>query len=317
MRTQIAGVVSPGNGDLKADVLGGQTRRLNERLLRGTIKCRHALKAIAYLAVDLSKRDLSMNYARRVLQRGATALTLCILSFPVQALPLCYDDGEQYPWIIKNGKGLNIIELETVAARTGEKLELIGMPWKRCLEGVEKGDFAGAFAASYTDDRARYAVYPMADGKLDHTRRLHADGYTLLRLKGSSVGWDGRKFSNLTGQIGTQASYSIASDLLRWGATVDSNSDTPETLLRRFGAGQLQAVALLTGEAQFALRQPYLAGKVEIVSPPLSEKPYFLIFGRGFYDKNRKTADDLWSMIAKVRESTEYKAIESTGPSSR
>jgi polar amino acid transport system substrate-binding protein len=82
-------------------------------------------------------------------------------------------------------------------------------------------------------------------------------------------------------------------------------------LLRRFGAGQLQAVALLTGEAQFALRKPYLADKVEMVSPPLSEKPYFLIFGRGYYDKNRKTADDLWSMIAKIRESADYKARES------
>ncbi len=258
-----------------------------------------------------------MNFARTIFQRGAAALTLYILSFSAHALTLCHDDGEQYPWIIKNGKGLNIIQLEMVAAGTGEKLELIGMPWKRCLDGVEKGGIAGAFAASYTDDRAKYAVYPMAEGKLDRTRRLHTDGYTLLRLKGSSVGWDGNKFSNLTGPIGTQAAYSIASDLVRWGATVDSNSDTPETLLRRFGAGQLQAIALLTGEAQFALRKPYLAGKVEIISPPLSEKSYFLIFGRDYYDKNRKIADDLWSMIAKVRESAEYKALQSSEQPSR
>ena len=244
-------------------------------------------------------------------------LALCSSSFSASAITLCYDDGEQYPWITKNGKGFNIILLEMVAAETGEKLELISMPWKRCLEGVAKGDIAGAFAASYTDDRAKYAVYPMAVGKLDHTRRLHTDGYTLLRLKGSSVGWDGSKFSNLTGPIGTQVAYSIASDIVGWGATVDSNSDTPETLLRRFGAGQLQAIALLTGEAQFALRKPYLAGKVEIVSPPLSEKPYFVIFGRGYYDKNRKTADDLWSMIAKVRESEEYKTLQSGKQPSR
>ncbi|OAN51252.1 hypothetical protein A6A04_16480 [Paramagnetospirillum marisnigri] len=204
-----------------------------------------------------------------------------------------------------------------VAAGTGETLELTGMPWKRCLEGVEKGDIAGAFAASYTDERAKYAVYPMAEGKLDRTRRLHTDGYTLLRLKGSSVGWDGNTFSNLTGPIGTQAAYSIASDLVRWGVSVDSNSDTPETLLRRFGAGQLQAIALLTGEAQFAMRKPYLADRVEIVSPPLTEKPYFLIFGRGYYDKNRKTVDDLWSMIEKIRESAEYKAMQPGEQSSR
>jgi polar amino acid transport system substrate-binding protein len=89
------------------------------------------------------------------------------------------------------------------------------MPWKHCPEGVEKGGIAGAFAASYTDERAKYAVYPLAGGKPDPLRRLHTDGYTLLRLKGSTVGWDGHKFSNLSGPIGTQAAYSIVADLVR------------------------------------------------------------------------------------------------------
>jgi polar amino acid transport system substrate-binding protein len=235
-------------------------------------------------------------------------LALCLVSLPSQAVTLCYDYGEQYPWILKDGKGLNIVLLEMVAAKTGEKLELTGMPWKKCLEGVKNGTIDGAFAASYSDERAKFAVYPLAEGKPDRSRRMYTDGYSLLRLKGSKVGWDGRKLSNLTGAIGTQASYSIAADLTRWGAKVDSNSDTPETLLKRFGSGQLQAIALMTGEARFAMKKPYLANKVEIVSPPLTEKPYFLILGRGYYDKNRKKVDDIWSMIETVRESAEYKA---------
>ena len=258
-----------------------------------------------------------MNNVYSIFKRIMTALTISAVSLSAQALTLCHDDGEQYPWVVKNGKGLNIVLLEKIAAASGEKLELIGMPWKRCLEGIEKGEIAAAFAASYTDERAKYAVYPLLGGKPDPSRRLHTDGYTLLRLKGSNVGWDGRKFSNLSGPIGTQAAYSIATDLARWGAKVDSNSDTPETLLRRFGSGQLQAVALLTGEAKFALKKPYLAEKVEIVSPPLSEKPYFLIFSRSYYEQNRKAADDLWSMIAKVRESADYKASASGEQSSR
>lgn len=244
-------------------------------------------------------------------------LALCQASFPAQAATLCYDNGEQYPWILKDGKGLNIVLLEMVAAKTGEKLELTGIPWKQCLEGVKKGTMDGAFAASYSEERAKFAVYPLADGKPDRARRLHTDGYTLLRLKGSKVGWDGRTFSNLTGPIGTQASYSIAADLVRWGAKVDSNADTPETLLKRFGAGQLQAIALLTGEARFAMKKPYLANRVELVSPPLTEKPYFLIFGKGYYERNRLKVEEIWSMIETVRESTEYKAQETRAQSSR
>jgi polar amino acid transport system substrate-binding protein len=244
-------------------------------------------------------------------------LVLCLVSLPAQAVTLCYDIGEAYPWLIKDGKGLRIVMLEMVAAKTGNKLELTSMPWKQCLEGVKKGTIDGAFAASYSDERAKFAVYPMADGKLDPARRMHTDGYTLLRLKGSKVGWDGRKFSNLTGPIGTQSSYSIIADLTKLGVKVDSNSDTPETLLKRFGAGQLQAIALLTGEARFAMKKPYLANRVELVSPPLTEKPYFLIFGKGYYDRNRLKAEEIWSMIETVRESTEYKAQETRAQSSR
>ncbi|MBF0130080.1 MAG: transporter substrate-binding domain-containing protein [Alphaproteobacteria bacterium] len=250
-----------------------------------------------------------MNMFSMAFLRIVAAFVLCVSSLPARALTFCHDDGEQYPWIVKDGKGLNIVLLDMVAARTGNTLELVGAPWKRCLEGVKNGVFEGAFGASYSDERAAYAVYPMADGKPDPARRLHVDGYTLLRLKGSAVGWDGNKFSNLNGAIGTQAAYSIAADLVKWGAKVDSNSDTPETLLRRFGAGHVEAVALLTGEARFALMKPYLADKVEIVSPPLSEKPYFLIFGRAYYENNRTTADALWSMIAKVRDSEEYQKL--------
>ncbi len=252
-----------------------------------------------------------MNRTHRLIKPIIAAITVAIVSFSAQALPLCADYGGQYPWLIKNGKGLNVVLLEMVAEGTGVKLEVVGMPWKDCLAGVQKGEIAGAVAASYNDERAQYAVYPMANGKPDASRRLHTDGYTLLRLTGSKVGWDGKTFSNLTGPIGTQAAYSVAADLVKWGAQVDSNSDTPETLLRRFGTGQLAAIALLTGEAKRAMKSPYLANKVEIVSPPLSEKHYFVIFGRDYYDKNRKTVDEIWAMIAKVRESADYKAKES------
>lgn len=242
------------------------------------------------------------------IKTALAALMLGLNSLAAQALTLCYDYGEQYPWVINNGKGLNIVLLETVAAERGEKFDLRPMPWKDCMEEVKQGTVDGAFAASYTAERAAFAVYPMADGKPDPARRLHTDGYTLLRLKGSKVSWNGSKFSNLSGPIGTQAAYSIIGDLKKWGATVDSNADTPETLLRRFGSGQLQAIALTTGQARKTLQSPYLANKVEIVSPPLTEKPYFVIFSRSYYAKQEKTADDIWAAVARVRESSTYKA---------
>lgn len=249
---------------------------------------------------------------RRKVPALAISLVVALASFSVQAALLCYDAAEQYPWILKDGKGLNIVLLEMASKESSEKFEMIALPWKRCLHSVEKGAMAGAFAASYSEERAQFAVYPMAAGKLDGTRRLMNDGYTLYRAKGSNVNWDGSKFSNLNGPIGTQASYSIAADLVKWGATVESSSHSPEALLRAVAGGYLQAVALLTAEGRYAVKKSEFGDRIEMVSPPLTEKPYFLIYGKNYYEKNRKMADDLWLRIAKARESTEYKATESS-----
>jgi polar amino acid transport system substrate-binding protein len=210
--------------------------------------------------------------------------------------------------LVKEGKGLNIVLMESAAAKIGAKLEIQKLPWKRCLGAVEDGSIHGAIAASYKDERAKFAVYPTKDGKPDADRRLHTEEYSLYRAKGGAVSWDGTKFSNLSGSIGAQRGYSIIDNLKKWDAKVDEGGAFPKDNMKKIIGGQVQGVALTTQEGDMLLNSPEFAGKIEKIASPLIQKPYFTIFGKDYYSQNQKLADNLWAAMATVRESKDYKS---------
>jgi polar amino acid transport system substrate-binding protein len=225
-----------------------------------------------------------------------------------QNIKLCHDDADSSPWLIKDGKGMNIVLMEAAAVKAGAKLDIVALPWKRCLAAVEDKSIDGAIAASYKDERAKFAVYPTAGDKPDESRRLHNEEYSLYRAKGNTVSWDGSKFSNLTGSIGAQRGYSIIDNIKNSGAKVDEGGALPKDNMKKLVAGQVQAVALTSEEGDQLSKAPEFAGKVDKLTPPLIQKPYYVIFGKDFYSKNQKVVENVWSNIATIRESKDYKA---------
>jgi polar amino acid transport system substrate-binding protein len=254
-----------------------------------------------------------MKNTRTGIKATLATLLLGAASFSVQAadpIKLCHDEAESAPWIIKDGKGLNIVLLEMAAAKAGVKLDIAVLPWKRCLGEVESGAIAGAIAASYKEERAKFAMYPSVGDKPDPARRLYTDSYTLYRATGNKLAWDGSKFAELTGSIGAQRGYSINDDLKKWGAKVDEGSGHAKDNFKKLVGGQVQGVALNTLQGDLISASSEFKGKVEKVSPPLIEKPYYVIFGKDFYSKNQKAVDGFWDVLAKTRDSKEYKAKE-------
>ena len=237
----------------------------------------------------------------------AVTLALTSVTAQAQSIKLCHDDADSAPWLVKGTKGLNIVLMEAAAAKAGAKLEIVALPWKRCLGGVEDKSMDGAIAASFKDDRAKYAVYPTVGDKLDENKRLHTEEYSLYRAKGSNLSWDGTNFSNLTGSVGAQRGYSIIDNLKKSGAKVDEGGALAKDNMKKLVGGQVQAVALTTQEGDLLLASTEFSGKAEKVTPPLIQKTYYTIFGKEFYSKNTKIVDSLWSQMATVRESKDYK----------
>lgn len=227
-----------------------------------------------------------------------------------EAMQLCYEDVDNFPWLVKNGRGLNNTLVDMASALSGVTTEQLAFPWKRCLHNIASGTVAGGLAASYSAERAEFAVYPTTpDGQLDSTRRLKTDGYSLYRRKGTTAHWDGQQFVNLTGPVGSLLGYSSAAELRKHGATVHESSDLPAVAMQHLLAGNLQLLALMTREGDEQLSNPELAGKVEKIPSPFVEKPYFVIFNKEFYRTHRKRVEQFWDGLAAARESDAFKKL--------
>jgi polar amino acid transport system substrate-binding protein len=239
----------------------------------------------------------------------ATLSTLPALAAEKPAsVKLCYDNVDVYPWVVGGNKGLNITHLRMVEQKVGIKFELVSLPWKRCLEDMKHGAVDGAFAASFKPDRLELGVYPGGGDKPDASKMMMMDGYTLYKVKGSAVTFDGKTIANLKdAAVGAQAGYSVVDLLKGMGVRVDDGTRSADDTLRKLIAGRVGAAALLTLEGDESIKQAEFAGKVEKVSPPLVEKPYYLMFSKQFYARYKDAANEIWDQVAVVRESPEFK----------
>jgi polar amino acid transport system substrate-binding protein len=224
-----------------------------------------------------------------------------------EPIALCYDDTDNFPWLVKDGQGLLNAVVNLAAAKSGVGVVQTPLPWKRCLFSIANGDVAGGFAASYSDERAAFAVYPLtADGRPDAARRIKSDGYSLYRLKGMTAHWNGSQFVDLTGRVGSQLGYASTAELKQHGATVVEFRDKPGVAMRHLLLRDIQMLALMTHDGDAQMNDPKIAALVEKVASPFIEKPYFVIFNKAFYAANKKTVEDFWSGLAAARESAEF-----------
>lgn len=220
-------------------------------------------------------------------------------------LRLCHDEEEGATWRDpeRQQQGLSFVVMRQLEQLSGVHFELVGRSWKRCLAELQANHWDGAFAVSFKPSRLAIGVFPMKDGEPDLALRLRTDGYSLFRLRGSQVGWDGRQFSHVQGMIGAQSGYSIVDQLRVAKVAVDDSSRSVEAILRKLLAGRLDGAALLTGDGmQMIAGHREYEDAIERVDPPLVTKPYYLIFSRDFYAARPALAQKLWATLPAARE---------------
>lgn len=252
-----------------------------------------------------------MSVPRSVLVSILLATPLAMAA-PPASLSFCHEDQDSYPWVLRDRPGLNIHMMRLLERELKIPFKLVPMPWKRCLAEMAKNNVHGAFAASFKVDRLEMGHYPAAkDGKPDGAYRMHTSSYSLYRLKGSALNWNGKTFENLAGQIGTLSAHSIIDFLRERGVSVDEGSKSPVDTLRKVQAGRLQGAALQTSRTERILAQhPDLARSLERVPMLLEERNYFLMLSPNLAEQTPELASTIWRSIEKIRESAEYKRIE-------
>ena len=227
---------------------------------------------------------------------------------PAQALTLCYEDQDSYPWVMTNNSGLNLELLALVEQALELRFRFVSVPWKRCLSGLENGVYDGAFASSYKAERLAMGRYPTDErGRLDEDKRLHTSIYALYRRKGSPVSWNGKEFVRLDGRIGSLSGFSIGDFIRERGAEVDETSRDPLALLQMLKHGRIAAAALQSLRADFVLQaNPQLAASIEKIELPLEEKAYYLMLSNTYVADNPTMAKAIWTAIEQWRQSALY-----------
>jgi polar amino acid transport system substrate-binding protein len=252
------------------------------------------------------KTSTSLSLAMALIAVSSAQLSLA-QSNPA-SITLCHENEDSYPWIIKAKPGYSMILMKEIELQLGLPIKLVARPWKECMEDVKSGAVDGAINASYSKERAEFAAFPLKmDGEPDASKRMYRATYALYRQKGGSIDFDGHKINGLTGSIGAQTGFSIIAQLKQLGVKVDDSMTKADDLLKQVASGKLQGAALQTTEADDSLRDTDLKGKIERVSTPLVEKPYYTVFNKAFELKYRPSVREVWRLQGKVRDSAEFK----------
>ncbi len=232
---------------------------------------------------------------------------------PQQTLTLCFEDVAQVPWTAPDGTGLNIELLRRVERQLGEHFSFEAKPWKRCLEEVRAGRMDAVIAAADSSERRVFGALPLLpDGQGDARCALYEEGYRIFTRPGSAAGWDGKVLRSPDGTVVVQSGYIIAQLLRERGFKPLELAHSAEDGLRLIAAGTYDVAALYGIEGEvLAKKDPRFTGRV--VQAPLryAVLPLYLLFARSTYNADSQRVNAIWHAIRTVRESSEYRKLES------
>ncbi|MBI2306263.1 MAG: transporter substrate-binding domain-containing protein [Rhodocyclales bacterium] len=256
----------------------------------------------------------------RLLRNAAAVLAIGIAIVPAAAadtvLRVAYAETENPPRILGQGAvvpadrpGISIELLRMAADKAGVTLELVRVPWKRCLYLLENAYVDAIFHASYTEDRARYAVYPTREGKLDTGRAIYLNRYALYLRKGSEIRWDGRSLANAGKPLGTLSGNAVAEDLKQLGVAVEEAPGVRANM-EKVRSGRIAAYVEIEG-----IGDDFLAGRraefAEIEKHPLpfQDKHYFVVLSKPFYQRNPTLSEAIFDAIRDVQATPAYRRM--------
>lgn len=223
------------------------------------------------------------------------------------SIHLCTEDEDSYPWLLKDKPGLSVQMLHQVEPLAGVQFTITALPWVRCMSEVRTGKMDGLFKISYSPARMAIGVFPMKQGEPDPDFRMLTDSYSLYRIKGSPLNWDGKHLSSRFGIIAIQRGFSIASQLQDAGISIDQETRSAAAIFRKLLAGRVSGAALHSFEGDATLAgNPEWRRRIEKVPTPLVTKNYYLIFSHRFAAQAPKQMQQIWRAIAQVRESSTY-----------
>ncbi len=128
-------------------------------------------------------------------------------------------------------------------------------------------------------------------------------------MKSTPISFNGNSFENVSGMIGAPIGWAIVDDLKKLQVEVKElpiHENSLDILVRKHIDG---FVGLETTFDGYIKRNPTKYNDIIKVSPPIWEKPYYLIQSHAFVNANPELARKIWDTILAIKKSKAFNRI--------
>lgn len=223
-------------------------------------------------------------------------------------LRFCYEDKQLLPYYTGNGQGIpdmpgaTIEHLRLAATKVGIALQLVRLPWLRCLQQLEDNS-VDALVAAYDESRAHYTRFPAKpDGTADPARAINQLGLCL------AYRYDNPLPDKLAAKKEITVSRPLGYRPIPFpDLTILIPAHSAAQALELVISGRVDATTVLcqlngvnTQEQQIS-RIP-----VVLLYPPLYQSDGYLMLSQRFYQHYPDLAENLWQALPQTLNKANY-----------
>ncbi|MEH6651416.1 MAG: transporter substrate-binding domain-containing protein [Motiliproteus sp.] len=236
-----------------------------------------------------------------------TKITVC--GIDIANPPFYRFTQSETPGYGKN-KGVAFDLIEAASLNLGIHIQIVRLPWKRCLIMLKNGQVDGVIGASYTRERTVYGHYPTTTmGQIDYSRIIYSNTYWLYS-NDKAVTWDGKTLRlPLGGSVATGLGYSSGNLLRNLGVELHQEY-SPSKLFALLNNRRVSVIAGYARQVEpFLTSQPQAASAIRKLPIPLSQDDMFLLISKPFYQSHKDVAESIWSFFGEFHRNGSYNTL--------
>lgn len=249
--------------------------------------------------------------------RPASAADASSLRVTLVSTPEAIATRSEAPGTSAEPAGFRAVLLRDAGRACNAEVSFATAPWPRALEMVRAGTASGAFAASFSAERAAFAAYPMRDGAADPEKAMREQVYNLyVNSESAAGGRESSGFSARDGKIHPAGSRAIVERSSIGVAIARAAGAEPvevggyPSMVRMLAERREPTLIGVDQHIQAVLRREQgLASRMARLEPPLARQHGYVIFALAFHDRNKAFAECFWSAIARIRATDRYRDL--------
>ena len=231
------------------------------------------------------------------------------VKIPPPTLTFCYEDKQLLPYYTGNNRtipakpGATIEHLRQAAKRSDTQLQLVRLPWLRCLQRLEDGS-VDALVAAIDAERAHYTVYPrQANGTEDPSRSINQLGLCLAYRYDNPIQ---QKIAD------PQRTLTVSRPLGYKPIPFPKNTvlvkvQSPKNALDLVISGRVDATTVLCQLNGVDAKDRHLDFlPVQVLYPPLHQSVGYLMLSNSFYQRQPQLAEQLWDALPQTLDKERY-----------